>query len=244
MITTRFPFVLGDGTTDLTKQLCRIQLSEFQAPAHKKLQRRQVDHLVPVQQGHLEHRLLLLELAENLAGKPGLQDLLGAKLVLNSSVPVARVETILTQLAEYRNGKDLPADSELRKFLLNLEVVLGEADNESRDLLRAITIFDMPVPAKVVDTHAAAIGGSTRRLGYLGLLDAYDDGVGESLSANSLATSRVVPLSDTERTAIAKLAAPALFDAFGREAGVTRAPFPCASSSCAWDCLRVMRKSY
>ncbi len=59
---------------------------------------------------------LLLRTQELAGGNPGLQDLIGDKLVLRGALPTARVEAVLDQVAAYRAGGDLPADGRCERF--------------------------------------------------------------------------------------------------------------------------------
>ena len=104
----------------------------------------------------------------------------------------------------YLQRGDLPAEPEVRAFLENLAVdaLLAEAGASNVALLRAATLFDLPVPESVIDVLAGAVGGSAARLRGLGLLDPYVDLYDPALVAlavNPLAAGRVEPLSDDER---------------------------------------------
>ena len=103
-------------------------------------------------------------------------------------------------MESYLRRGDLPADAEVRAFLENLalDALLDEAGPASRALLRAATLFDMPVPEPVIGVLAGQVGGSPGRLRGLGLLDPYPDlydPARTALAASPLATGRLGPLS-------------------------------------------------
>ena len=62
----------------------------------------------------------------------------------------------------YLRQGDLPADAEVRAFLENLalDALLEEAGPSNVALLRAATLFDMPVPEPVIGVLAGQVGGS------------------------------------------------------------------------------------
>jgi hypothetical protein len=108
---------------------------------------------------------------------PGLQDLIGLKLVYGEHVSAERAEAAVAGMESYLRQGDLPADTEVRAFLekLALDALLDEAGTSSRALLRAATLFGMPVPESVIGVLAGQVGGSPDRLRGLGLLDPYPD---------------------------------------------------------------------
>ena len=77
----------------------------------------------------------------------------------------------------YLRQGGLPADAEVRAFLENLalDALLEEAGPANLALLRAATLFDLPVPEPVIGVLAGQVGGSAARLRGLGLLDPYPD---------------------------------------------------------------------
>lgn len=157
-------------------------------------------------------------------GNPGLQDLIGLRLVYNEQIGVDRAEAAVASMETYLTQGALPAEPEIRAFLENLalDTLLDEAGASSVALLRAATLFDLPVPVPVIDILAANVGGSVTRLRGLGLLDAYEDLYAPSrpaLHANPLAAGRLTPLTLDERTALAAVATSPLFAAWGGEAG-------------------------
>src|SRR5208283_2522192 len=106
-------------------------------------------------------RLPLLEQAQALArGNPGLQDLLGSDFVRRPAVPPERARAVLAEMAAYLEGDPLPKTEEVRAFLENLAIdaLLDLAGSASRDLLRAMTLFSLPVPEAALAAFAE-LGG-------------------------------------------------------------------------------------
>ena len=158
---------------------------------------------------------------------PGLQDLIGLKLVYGEHVSAERAEAAVAGMESYLRQGDLPADTEVRAFLekLALDALLDEAGTSSRALLRAATLFGMPVPESVIGVLAGQVGGSPDRLRGLGLLDPYPDIYDPAriaLAAGPLAAGRIEPLSPAEQAALAALTAGPLFAVWG---GATPRPF-------------------
>ncbi|MBK1662853.1 hypothetical protein, partial [Paracraurococcus ruber] len=211
-------------------------LSEFSDTARRKLALRQLKAAQVPETGaaldpaELEARLPLLERVQGLArGNPGLQDLLGANLVLRPAVPVAEAGAVLDEVAAYLGAGDLPRAEQVRKFLqeLAIDALLGLAGPTGCDLLRAVTLFQVPVPEAAIAALQTALGGEPRRLRDLGLLVPSEDLVAHrtlALHVNGLAAGRLAPLSDTERTSLAPLALPALFAAWGGSEDRLRRP--------------------
>jgi tetratricopeptide (TPR) repeat protein len=148
------------------------------------------------------------------------------KLVYGQQVPEQRAEAAVAGMEAYLKGGILPGDSEVRAFLENLalDALLAEAGPAGLALLRAATLFTLPVPAPVIDELAAATGGSAERLRGLGLLDPYPDlrDPGQAaLAASPLAAGRLTPLTADEQAALAAVAAGPLLAAW---AGPAPAP--------------------
>ncbi|WP_302828563.1 CHAT domain-containing protein [Streptomyces sp. BV286] len=215
LVTSRYTFTL-DG---LEARLEPVQLQPLSAAAQRKLQRRQQD-LAPA-----EYRTQRADLAQRAldvsSGNPGLQDLIGLRLVYSSQVDQARAEAAVTDMETYLHQGDLPADnSDIGAFLENLalDTLLDQAGPTHHDLLRACTLFTLPVPQPVIDVLAAAVGGSASRLCGLGLLDTFPDQHRPdipALAVNALAAGRLAPLTPDERAALATLAAEPLYTQWG-----------------------------
>ncbi|MEV5525925.1 hypothetical protein [Streptomyces prunicolor] len=224
-MTSRYTFTLGG----LEARLEPVQLQPLSPAAQRKLQRRQQD-LAPA-----EYRADRADLARRAldvsCGNPGLQDLIGLRLVYGSQVDEAHAEAAVAGMETYLHQGDLPADNaDIGEFLENLalDTLLDQAGPAHRDLLRACTLFDIPVPQPVIDALASAVGGSSSRLCGLGLLDTFPDQHrpdSPALAANALAAGRLAPLTPDERIALATMAAEPLYAQWG---GAT--PRPARSS--------------
>ena len=130
-----------------------------------------------------------------------------------------RAEAAVAGMETYLQQGDLPADAEVREFLENLalDTLLDEAGPANRALLRAATLFDLPVPEPVIGVLADAMGGSADRLRGLGLLDPYPDPYHPArlaLAANPLAAGRIEPLGTSDKAALAAVTAGPLFTAW------------------------------
>ncbi|MPY34371.1 CHAT domain-containing protein [Streptomyces adustus] len=221
LVTSRYTFTL-DG---LEARLEPVQLQPLSPAAQRKLQRRQQD-LAPA-----EYRTQRADLAQRAldvsCGNPGLQDLIGLRLVYSSQVDQARAEAAVVGMEAYLQQGDLPTgNSDIGEFLekLALDTLLDQAGSAHRDLLRACTLFTVPVPQPVIEALAAAVGGSASRLCGLGLLDAFPDQHRPdipALAVNALAAGRLTPLTPDEQVALAALAAEPLYLQWG---GATRRP--------------------
>ncbi|WP_239148828.1 tetratricopeptide repeat protein [Streptomyces sp. SID12501] len=215
LVTSRYTFTLGG----LEARLEPVQLQPLSSSAQRKLQRRQQD-LAPA--GYRTQRADLAQRALDVScGNPGLQDLIGLRLVYSSQVDQTRAEAAVAGMEAYLHRGDLPADnSDIGEFLekLALDTLLDQAGPAHRDLLRACTLFTVPVPQPVIDILAAAVGGSASRLCGLGLLDTFPDQHRPdfpALAVNALAAGRLAPLTPDERTALATVAAEPLYAQWG-----------------------------
>ena len=225
LVTSRYTFTL-DG---LEARLEPVQLQPLSRAAQRKLQRRQQE-LAPA-----EYRAERADLARRAldvsCGNPGLQDLIGLRLVYGSQVDEARAEAAVAGMETYLHQGDLPADNaDIGEFLENLalDTLLDQAGPTHCDLLRACTLFDVPVPQPVIDALAAVVGGSSSRLCGLGLLDTFPDQHSPAcpaLAVNALAAGRLEPLTPDEGTTLATMAAEPLYVQWG---GAT--PHPARSS--------------
>jgi hypothetical protein len=214
LVTSRFTFTL-DGLQD---RLEAVQLRPLSGVAQRKLQRRQ-QALTPAER--LAERAGLAARAMMVSrGNPGLQDLIGLRLVYGDQVSLDRAEAAVAGMEAYLHQGALPADAEVRAFLENLalDALLDEARAANRGLLRAVTLFDLPVPEPVTAVLAAQVGGSTDRLRGLGLADPYPDlhdPARPALAASPLAAGRLDPLTPAEQVVLAAVTAGPLFTAWG-----------------------------
>ncbi|MEU5686147.1 hypothetical protein DEJ48_08790 [Streptomyces venezuelae] len=215
LITSRYTFAL-DG---LQARLEPVQLQPLSSAAQLKLQRRQ-QGLAPA--GYATQRADLAQRALDVScGNPGLQDLIGLRLVYSSQVDQARAEAAVAGMEAYLHQGDLPADNaDIGDFLANLalDALLDQAGPTHCALLRACTLFTVPVPQPVIDVIAAAVGGSAARLCGLGLLDTFPDQHRPNvpaLAVNTLAAGRLAPLTSDEQAVLASVAAEPLYAQWG-----------------------------
>ncbi len=232
LVTSRFPFTLSRHDVELADKLTSIQLGAFHEAAREKLSLRQVQEArgrLPGDQ--LNDRVKLLAHAQLCArGNPGLQDLLGLKIALNPEVPAKVTQRLLEQVETFLNRGDLPPDERVRGFLENLAVdsLIQLAGDDNRRLLRAATVFELPVPAGAFAGLSDKFGGRLPRLQDLGLVEPYDDPVGPNQTAwavNRFAAGRLPQLSKKEQSRAAASAVNAVFADWGGAAGRMRRPF-------------------
>ncbi|MEV0537661.1 CHAT domain-containing protein [Kitasatospora sp. NPDC050463] len=220
VLTSRYTFTL-DG---LESRLEAVQLQPLSPAARHKLRRRQQD--LATTQNHAPdteaaRRAELARRAMDVSrGNPGLQDLIGLRLVYGEQVDPARAEAAIAAMENYLRQGAPAGDPDLSAFLENLalDTLLDQAGPAHRDLLRACTLFALPVPQPVVDTLAEAVGGSANRLRGLGLLDAFPDDYHRPTTAvavNALAAGRLTPLGPDEHTTLAALAVEPLHTHWG-----------------------------
>ena len=108
-------------------------------------------------------------------GNPGLQDLIGLRLVYGAACGPGAGRGGGRGHGSLPAPRRRPADADVREFLENLALdsLLDEAGPSSLALLRAVTVFDLPVPAPVIDRPRRAggrVGGAAARPGTAGAL--------------------------------------------------------------------------
>lgn len=231
IVTSRFPFVLGGHEAGLFD----LPLPPLAPNAQAKLARRQVEEAL--QQGWtaeaLADREALRTRAIGLArGNPGLQDLIGRKLVLSTAVTAERVGQALDEMQAWLSQGGLPSEPEIRDFLegLAIDTLLELAGSAGKALLRSLTLFQLPVPESVVTKLEGSVGGSVQRLRDLGLVDTVTDPTDHrspALAVNALAGGRLEALSEPESRALAHLVVQDLFAAWGGQEAEARRPGAC-----------------
>ncbi|WP_239163845.1 tetratricopeptide repeat protein [Actinoplanes lobatus] len=214
VVTSRFVFTL-DGLED---RLAPVQLAPLSEVAQRKLAVRQraasPEELRETRAG-LAARAMTLS-----RGNPGLQDLVGLRLVYSPEVTPARAEQAVTDMETYLDQGDLPTDGEVRAFVENLalDALIDQAGPDHIALLRALILFDLPMPAPVTDLLENRTGGTVQRLCGLGLADTFPDPYSEAATAvavNALAAGRLTPLTEPEQVELATAAIQALAAAWG-----------------------------
>ncbi len=214
LITSRFTFALNG----LQSRLEDVQLRPLSSVGQIKLQRRQQAQApAELQKGRAELAARAVAVSR---GNPGLQDLIVSRLVYGEQVEAERAEAAVASMEDYLCQGDLSADGQVREFLENLalDALLREVAAADLALLRAVTLFSLPVPEPVITVLAGQTGGSADRLRGLGLLvpypDLHDPGV-LALAADPLTTGRIEPLSAQERAVLAVVTVGLLLRAWG-----------------------------
>ncbi|GAA0430645.1 hypothetical protein Aca07nite_39520 [Actinoplanes capillaceus] len=213
VVTSRFVFAL-DGLED---RLAPVQLAPLSEVAQRKLavrQRAASPEELRGKRAGLAARAMALS-----RGNPGLQDLVGLRLVYSPEVTPARAEQAVTDMETYLDQGDLPTDGEVRAFVENLalDALIDQAGPDHIALLRALTLFDLPMPAPVTDLLETRTGGTVRRLCGLGLADTFPDPHRQAATAvtvNALAAGRLTPLTEPEQVELATAAVQPLFAAW------------------------------
>ncbi len=177
-------------------------------------------------------------------GNPGLQDLLFRMFLqaqkehgphAEESADTFRVlNDTLEAMEAFLQGGAPPRAGELQEFLENLAVdrmlgLLGEGETE---LLRASTLFQLPVPVKVLEMVAKECGYAAGeptgvRIFGLGLWSRFEDPVdrGQMAAAvHPLVAARLRPLSHDEVRTLASRVVGSLFRAWGGRDGSRRPP--------------------
>ncbi|MBO3743034.1 CHAT domain-containing protein [Actinoplanes flavus] len=214
LMTSRFRFTL-DG---LECRLEQVPLRPLSPVAQRKLLNRQQAQVTPQSR---EERDVLAERAMTVSrGNPGLQDLIGLRLVYSDQIDLGRAESAVAGMEEYLHQGQPPAEAQLREFLENLalDTLIDQAGPAHRALLRDLTLFDLPVPESVTVSLAQRTGGSTTRLLGLGLLDVFPDAYDPrrpALAANALAAGRLEPLTADEIIDLAGVIVEPLYTAWG-----------------------------
>ncbi len=230
VVTSRYRFTLGGSEA----RLHELPLPPLSTAAQSKLELRQREAAADagLSGEALEPREALLARVPGASrGNPGLQDLLGRRLVLSDTVPVERAEQALTEMEAWCNQGDLPSDPEIRNFLkqLGVDELIDLAGAAERATLRRLTLFNLPVPQSVMEVLTAKESASQARLRDLGLIEPFEDLVDASnpaFAVNALAAGRLMPLSDIEQQDVAQSVTQALLGAWGGQDGDMR-PYSC-----------------
>jgi len=160
-------------------------------------------------------------------GNPGLQDLLFTLAIQDPSA----CDRCLAQMEEFLRSGTLPADDKIRAFLENLalQTLIGLLSSTQRELLRASTLFQLPVPAvvlaKVAQASAPAVTPSASethisRLLALGLWEVHEDlhdSQTPALALNELVRPLAGTLSGAEQAGLARAVTGTLFEHWGGE---------------------------
>jgi hypothetical protein len=231
MLTSRYTFTLPDADGDLAQRLYALPLPPMdQAGARKQAWRREQSAAPPTaapdagEESAVEARRALFQRGIDLAqGHPGLQDLL-FDLALGS--PEAAPQTF-DEMAAYRARGAPPEAPSLHRFLEDLALgkLLVLAGPAGRELLRAATLFEQPVPEAVWQRLARSVGGPLEALLALGLCDRFEDLVvpmRAAVAVNALVLPQVGTLHEREVPALAAEVLPTLFTQWGGADGSRR----------------------
>ncbi|WP_203832818.1 CHAT domain-containing protein, partial [Actinoplanes lobatus] len=214
VLTSRFVFTLDR----LQERLEPVQLAPLTGVAQRKLAVRQ--RAVPSEQLREARAGLAARAVAVSGGNPGLQDLVALRLVYSPQVDLARAEQAVTDMEAYLDRGDLPTDAEVRAFVENLalDALIEQAGTAHIALLRALTLFDLPMPAAVTDLLETRTGGSVQRLCGLGLADTFPDVRDQRATAaavNALAAGRLTPLPEADEAELAAVVVQPLLAAWG-----------------------------
>lgn len=220
LVTTRFTFAL-DG---LEETLFHLPLGPFTEVAQRKMALRQRQLAALSELSEIESREALVpQIIEATVGNPGLQDLVGSRMLYSPEVPPEAVDGLLQQMRSWLAGSDLlPDDPKLSGFLEELAVdsLVSQAAASSQYLLTALRTFGPPIPQPVAQTVAETVGGSLTELIGLGILDVFEDLFDpriRALTPTRLVAGRIEAPDAQLRQKAATAALAELFDAWGGE---------------------------
>jgi tetratricopeptide (TPR) repeat protein len=162
-------------------------------------------------------------------GNPGLLALLATAIASEPAV----VPGVLAEMEAHLAKGAQPSDPQLADFLtdLVLDRLVAMLDPDDRALLRALRLFDLPVPVdilRLLEGSGGAVGGRLDRLFNLGLLSRGDDLVSPDVPAAILTelvrarTDLAPSLSADETAAVAAVVVDPLFRAWGGDRGEQR----------------------
>ncbi|GGN59672.1 hypothetical protein GCM10010112_15020 [Actinoplanes lobatus] len=214
VMTSRFTFTLDE----LQERLEPVQLAPLSPVAQQKLAVRH--QAVPTERLRESRAGLAARAVAVSGGNPGLQDLVALRLVYSPQVDQDRAERAVADMESYLKRGDLPADADIRAFVENLalDALIEQAGDAHIALLRALTLFEMPIPTAVTDVLSTRTGGSAQRLCGLGLADVFPD-VGNhedtAIAVNALAAGRIIKLTEAERVELAGVVVQPLLAAWG-----------------------------
>ena len=224
MITSRYKFTLPEGGIDLAEELFAFQLPPMDEASARKQALRHEQSRQPAQVQREEDRdeaekrrqELFASCIKVARGNPGLQDLL-FDLVLQSLDAAA---TAIGEMEVFVERGEQPEQEKVRSFLENLilDKLIDIAGADGRSLLRALTVFELPVPLQVASLLAKTVGGDVEGLLGLGICDRFEDFVRPpqpAIAVNALVRPKIGSLSGTETEALAKLVLDSLYDQWG-----------------------------
>jgi len=238
LFTSRHTFRLPDEGRDLARRLHWLHLppmleyegrkqayAKWQALRAGEKQEDKKAHLPAIDPARTERVITAAR------GNPGLQNMLFG---LGLEAPESCDEALKALHAFLEDGR-APDQEEVAEFLerIALNTLVGLLSEGEKGFLRTATLFESPVPVEILTRLAREAGLPVNehvllRLFGLGLLEAYEDPVrpGKPAAAvNALARPKFGRLSDTEKAALAPLAAGPLFELWGGTEGARSRPF-------------------
>lgn len=228
VFTSRYTFPLPDNDRDLADDLFALPLPSFQEQdSRKQAEAKARDKGVHPENIDWARTDRIIKAAQ---GNPGLQDLLfGMLLDSNENI---ELDEILTEMEVYTASGQSPQQQDLLKFLENLAIdrlisLLGEGEKK---LLSASTLFQIPVPEKILGQIAGELGYNgndpfSHRIYGLGLWEKYKDSTAPeeiAIGCNPLVRSHLTELQQEEQELLAGIAVNPLFAIWGGEDGSKR----------------------
>jgi tetratricopeptide (TPR) repeat protein len=221
LFTSRFRFTLPSGASDLAGRLLDVPLHRMDSHEASK----QAGARFRLESADSKRRLLssLDRIVAVALGNPGLQDMLFS-LCLEDPAACNRC---LKEMEQFRERGKLPEEDKARQFLENLAIgaLLGLLTASQRELLRASTLFELPVPIPVVQRLCNEEWEvASARLIALGLWEIYEDPRPPhepALAINSIVRPLAGVLSELEQRELATRACAELFEQWGGEEGGT-----------------------
>lgn len=244
LVTSRFTFTLPWQGRDLAAGLIEHGLAAMRESERRKQLRTKLRLLAAslAKPGQAES---LLSAAH---GNPGLQDLLTTLAVEDPE----RAEAATAEAAAHFSGEGEVEDEKLVKFLSNLaiEKLCSLLSPEESELLRASSLFSLPIPARVLDVLGPR--PACLRLVGLGLWEVYSPDVEPSYLLSALARHAAGELSEDEERNLAEKVAGPLFKAWTKRSHLqdfelTRLALQARNakvvSSCAEGALSVLERA-
>jgi AAA ATPase domain len=198
LITSRYEFRLGTDGRDPGLRLLAVPLAET-SPANRLKQARQ-KMLALGRSGPTDLPPLTQRAIAAARGNAGLQDLLFQAVLADPAAGGAAVQALET----YLGGGALPEQEELRATLekLVIDKLLEPLTDGERTLLRASTLFQLPVPLAVWNKYAtdANLGRPDRLLAF-GLWERLPDLAdphADATGPNAIVAARLPPVPEEE----------------------------------------------
>jgi tetratricopeptide (TPR) repeat protein len=173
LFTSRYRFTLPDAKgRDLSQSLHALQL----APMQPRERRKQMQARLRIEGKAADalNQTLQGRCIAAAVGNAGLQDMLTSAVLQDA----AAAGQALAAIERYLADGTRPQEEKTAEFLENLllETLLEAVDDDGRALLRAATVFALPMPMPVIEAAAKAVGvaGTARhisRLAGLSLID-------------------------------------------------------------------------